>query len=63
MPQLYVIRTVPQSKQVRFVPVCDARKLGEIPKTGMTGFPDTLRKRNCLRLSVSPLGEVRRARN
>ena len=63
VPQLYVIRTVPQSKQVRFVRVCDARKLGEIPKTGMTGCPDTLRKRNCLKLSVSPLGEVRRARN
>jgi len=58
---LYVVRTVPQSKQIRFVPIHDARRLKEIPKSGMTAVPDSLRRRNCRKVVVTPLGEVRRA--
>lgn len=58
---LFVVRTVPLSKQVRFIPIQDARKLKDISKEGQTGYPETLRKRNCRKVTVGPLGEVRDA--
>jgi CRISPR-associated endonuclease Csn1 len=58
---LYRVRTVPQSKQIRFVPINDARPLKDISKVGMTAYPETLRKRNCRKVLVTPLGEVRYA--
>jgi hypothetical protein len=36
---LYVVRTVPQSKQIYFVPIHDARPLKYIGKTGLTALP------------------------
>ncbi len=58
---LYVVRTVPKSKQIYFVPVNDARMLKDIGKKGLTAPPETLRKRNCRKVVVTPLGEVRNA--
>jgi len=60
---LFVVRTVPQSKQVRWVGISDARKLEDIPKTGQTGYPNTLRKLGCVKVTVDQLGRVRLARN
>lgn len=58
---LYVVRTVPQSKQIYFVPINDARPLTEIGKTGLTALPNTLAERHCRKVIVTPLGEVRYA--
>jgi len=55
---LYVVRTVPQSRQIRFVPINDARKLAAIPKKGQTAYPETLRNRGCRKMLVAPLGEI-----
>lgn len=60
---LYVVRTIPQMKQVRFVPICDARLLKEIGKSGLTAYPESLRKRKCRKVVVTTLGEVRTARD
>lgn len=58
---LFVVRTTPESKQIYFVPINDARKLGDIGKTGLTALPNSLRERHCKKMIVTPLGEVRRA--
>jgi CRISPR-associated endonuclease Csn1 len=58
---LYVLGTVPQSKQVVFKPINDARIGKEIPKPGRTAYPETLRKWKCQKVVVTPLGEVRNA--
>lgn len=58
---LYVVRTVPKSKQLYFVPINDARKLSDIGKKGLTARPDSLRERHCRKVIVTPLGEVRDA--
>jgi len=57
-PELFVVRTVPQSLQIHFVPINDARTLLEIGKVGLTGYPETLRKWKCRKVAVNPLGEV-----
>lgn len=59
--RLFVVRTVPQSKQIYFVPINDSRKLTDIGKIGLTAKPDSLRERKCKKISITPLGEVRRA--
>jgi CRISPR-associated endonuclease Csn1 len=59
--ELFIVRTVPQSKQIRFVPINDARKLADIPKTGNTAYPETLRSRSCTKAIVTPIGQLRRA--
>jgi len=59
-PELFVVRTVPKSKQILFVPATDARTLKEIGKTGLTALPETLRRWKCQKKSVSPLGLVLR---
>ncbi|MCD6282989.1 type II CRISPR RNA-guided endonuclease Cas9 [bacterium] len=56
--ELFVVRTVAQSTQIRFVPVHDARTLLEIGKVGLTAVPETLRKWNCRKVAVNRLGEV-----
>ncbi len=56
---LYVIRTIPQSKQLYFVPINDARKSGDIGRTGLTAIPNALKSRNCKKMLVTKLGEVR----
>ncbi len=63
MRELYIIRTVPKSKQLYFVPVNDARKLSDIGKKGLTAPPDSLRIRKCQKMVITPLGEIRTANN
>lgn len=58
---LYVVRAVPQSKQIVFVPINDARKLKDIGREGLTAYPGSLKTRTCRKVTVSPLGEVRDA--
>jgi len=63
---MYIVRTVPQSKQIFFVPINDAREKKKIKESknvfsGLTALPESLRKRNCRKVVVTPLGEIRRA--
>jgi len=59
---LFVIRSIEKSNgKVRFVPINDARTLNDIGKAGFTALPEPLRKRNCRKVVVTPLGEIRRA--
>ena len=58
---LYVVRTVPKSKWLYFVPINDARKLRDIGKKGLTASPERLRKQNCKKMVVTSLGEIRYA--
>jgi len=58
---LYVVRTVPQSKQIRFVPVNDARIYKQNMFSGLSALPDPLRKRGCRKAVITPLGQVRYA--
>jgi CRISPR-associated endonuclease Csn1 len=56
---LFVVRTVAQSTQIRFVPIRDARTLNDIGKKNLTALPETLRRWKCRKMVVTPLGEVR----
>ncbi len=38
---------------------CDARPITKVPRQGRTRTPDTLRKSQCRKLIVTPIGEVR----
>jgi len=67
---LYIIRTIAKMKQgkneyvnLAFVPLNDARMKKEIiaKKEWRTSLIDPLRKLNCRKVSITPLGEVRRA--
>lgn len=60
---LYRIRTVPQSKQLAFVNINEARNKIDIRKTGdwKTSMINTLKDLECQKVIVTPLGEVRRA--
>ncbi|PIV40092.1 MAG: type II CRISPR RNA-guided endonuclease Cas9 [Nitrospirae bacterium CG02_land_8_20_14_3_00_44_33] len=58
---LFVVRTVPQSKQIVFVPINDSRKRKDIGTTGLTAYPESLKERHCAKVLITPLGEVRRA--
>jgi len=61
---LFVVRTITQTKQTKeilFVPVNDARTRKNIGKIGLTAKPNSLRTRNCKKLLITPLGEVRNA--
>ena len=60
---LYVVRTVRTDNRIEFVAITDARKKEDIKKAGawMTAMLEPLRKRNCRKVSVTPLGELRRA--
>lgn len=60
---LFVLGTVPKSKQVVFVPIADARTGKEIGTKGLTAYPESLRKRNCGKVVVTLLGEIRTARD
>lgn len=59
--RLYVVRRIPQSLQLRIVALNDARKLADIPLKDMQPYPETLRKHNCRKVVITPLGEVRYA--
>lgn len=65
---LYVIRTVSKSRSggkeypaVEFVSITDARKKEEIKSKGAWGsaLVEPLRKKNCRKMLITPLGEVR----
>jgi CRISPR-associated endonuclease Csn1 len=59
--RLYRIRTVPQSKQIYFAAINDARTLKDMGKKGLTAMPGSLQERHCRKCVVTPLGEVRYA--
>ncbi|MEW6358396.1 MAG: type II CRISPR RNA-guided endonuclease Cas9 [Planctomycetota bacterium] len=67
---LYVVRTITKMKQrgneyinIAFVHINDARKKADIINAGewRTGMLEPLRKLNCQKVTVTPIGEVRRA--
>jgi hypothetical protein len=59
---LYIVRMLSKAdKRIRFVPIDDARILKEISTEGRRPYPDGLRKLNCKKVTVTPLGEVRYA--
>lgn len=60
---LYIVKKIMASKQLYFIPINDARKRAEIGQIGLTASPETLRKRNCRKVVITPLGDVRRSRN
>ncbi|MEW5797252.1 MAG: type II CRISPR RNA-guided endonuclease Cas9 [Candidatus Zixiibacteriota bacterium] len=60
---LCVVRTIETNSKIRWVKTNDARKLAGRSKSGETARPDPLRKRNCVKMTVDPLGRVRRARD
>lgn len=56
---LFVVRVIAgNNKQIRFSKIEDARLLKNIPATGNTALPDSLRQRGCRKLIVSPIGEL-----
>ncbi len=59
---LYVVRSIWKGV-VEFVTVNDARKMTDIRKARAVYWraPDVLRKLNCRKVTITPLGEVRRA--
>lgn len=61
--ELFVIRTVPQSKQIMFVRINDSRKQNEIKesKEWFSAHPDSLRKANYNKIMINTLGEIRTA--
>jgi CRISPR-associated endonuclease Csn1 len=61
--ELFIIRTVPQSRQISFVRLTDSRKQADIKqsKEWFTAMPNSLKDKNCRKVTVTPLGEVRRA--
>jgi CRISPR-associated endonuclease Csn1 len=62
--ELFVVRSIESdSKKIRFVPIKDARKLKDIGKAGFTAVPSSLRSRNCSKVVVTPLGDIRSARD
>ncbi len=60
---LCIVRTIETSSNIRWVSIRDARKLAGRSKAGETARPDPLRKKNCCKVTVDPLGRVRRARD
>lgn len=63
--EICVVRTIPLSKQIAFVKHTEARKKTDVQndkvKAWFTALPDPMRKKNCRKLTITPLGEVRRA--
>lgn len=57
-PELFIVRSIGQNTQIRFVPIQDARTLEKIGKAGLTAYPEGLRKWNCKKVAVNALGEV-----
>ncbi|MFN3660617.1 MAG: hypothetical protein ACK4TN_05215, partial [Brevinematales bacterium] len=63
--ELFVIRSIPQSTQIAFVRICDAREIKVIKenKEWFTAYPDPLFKKwKATKVVLTPLGEVRRSR-
>jgi hypothetical protein len=60
---LFIVRTIEARKKIRWVAIDDARKLKDIDRKRQTAFPTPLRNLNCLKMTVDPMGRVRRARD
>jgi len=67
--ELYLVRGISFSSggRIEFMHICDARKKGVVPRSAsddekvrirMEPVVDTLRKINCRKVSVTPLGDV-----
>ncbi len=56
-----VVRSIPLSRQIRWVDLSEARPITKIPKIGQTAYPDGLREKGAEKVVITPLGEVRRA--
>nr|MBN2278065.1 type II CRISPR RNA-guided endonuclease Cas9 [candidate division Zixibacteria bacterium] len=60
--KLYVVRSIEKdTSNIRFVPINDARPLKNIGKKGFTALPEPLRKKNCRKICITPLGQIRDA--
>ena len=60
-PQLYVIRSVPQSKQLGFVAINIALKKSDLGTEFKTKKIDPLRLTNACKVTLTPFGEIRYA--
>lgn len=60
--RLCIIRTVPLSQQIMFVKINDSRKQSDIKATGewFSSRPGSLKDKNPIKYSITPLGELRR---
>ncbi|MDP2168280.1 MAG: type II CRISPR RNA-guided endonuclease Cas9 [Thermodesulfovibrionales bacterium] len=58
---LFVVRGLSSDNQIRVVPIADSRKLDVIGKKGLAFLPNVLMKKNCKKILITPLGEIRRA--
>ncbi|QSH42240.1 type II CRISPR RNA-guided endonuclease Cas9 [Lentisphaerota bacterium ZTH] len=61
--ELFIIRTIPQSRQLSYVRLTDSRKVTDIKKAKewYSSMPNTLVEKKCRKMTVTPLGKVRRA--
>ena len=61
--EVYIVRTIPQSKQIIFVELNEARKQKEIKadKKWFSTMPDGLRKKHAKKVTQTPFGEFRTA--
>ena len=61
--RLFVLRIVPESKQISYVSLNDARMKKDIIDAGdwFTKMPGTLRTVNARKVTITPLGEIRNA--
>ena len=59
-PELVMIRDIPQSQQISFLSLTEARKKTDIKASGAwrTGYPSTLMKLECEKVTITPIGEV-----
>ena len=59
--EFVIVRTIPQTKQIEFARVNDARMKKDIKKSGdwFSKVPNTLRTSNLVKYTITPLGELR----
>ncbi|HAF07883.1 MAG: type II CRISPR RNA-guided endonuclease Cas9 [bacterium] len=56
--ELFVVRIISASNnQIKFTRINDSRKITDIPATGLTACPSSLKKRNCKKVVINILGE------
>lgn len=60
---LFILRSVGSGTDVRWLGVNDARVEKSFSRAGRTARPNSLRSRNCRKVTVTPLGEIRYARD
>lgn len=59
--RLYVVRSVPQSKQLGFVSICNAMKKSDLGKEFKTKCVEPLRLTGARKVTLTPFGEIRYA--